>query len=34
MNKMFEKRKKTNPSAGRRKIAIEPLEERIFFRSI
>ena len=29
MNKMFEKRKKTNPSAGRRKIAIEPLEERI-----
>ena len=29
MNKMFEKRKKTISSAGRRKIAIEPLEERI-----
>ena len=29
MNKMFERRKKTNSSAGRRKISIEPLEERI-----
>ncbi|MDG1406424.1 MAG: DUF4347 domain-containing protein, partial [Octadecabacter sp.] len=29
MNKMFAKRKKTISSAGRRKIAIEPLEERI-----